>query len=424
MENGLKYKVLWVDDETMFVDSTQQIADDYDIYLDHYTNWQEAEVALKAHFNEYSAIILDANCKTEKDAVEGEGFLIRVTALMEGIFGRKQEQKPWYILSAGTMRNFETIVGAVEANRKEKEAFWGRLLYLKDTGNAEMNVEAMFANIQRVAANQPMNVALDRHPDVFEYIGEGKPIDGRARQLLLEMLCAVYSPSNGKQYQITGNAIRQVVELLFWGALNKNLLPREFLENARKPNLLESSRFMCGLDTRHFNGARWGQPGSLKDGAGGDTIFPKAEGDMLKNILTFANADSHTAETEEKDVSLIGGKVSNELYFGYVFQLCHLIRWFGHYVELHPDVDANLKMHNFVKEKQEDDDMAEKIATYNGKEGYAERDDNSICHIGECKLNITTIPSCKLKLRDVRLNNDAATKSLYPLFAYYDMLKD
>ena len=67
MREDTFYKVLWVEDDLSIIESYQITAEAKDIELDVATNWEEAEKKLRINFNEYSAIILDAQCKIKKD---------------------------------------------------------------------------------------------------------------------------------------------------------------------------------------------------------------------------------------------------------------------------------------------------------------------------------------------------------------------
>ena len=106
MIEELTYKVLWVDDQEEIVESTKLDADEYGIELDHYTNWQEAEVALRNNFEDYSAIILDAFCKINKKEDKKEEFINAVLPSLARLYGEKNKLIPWYILSAGRSRHW------------------------------------------------------------------------------------------------------------------------------------------------------------------------------------------------------------------------------------------------------------------------------------------------------------------------------
>lgn len=82
-------------------------------------------------------------------------------------------------------------------------------------------------------------------------------------------------------------------------------------------------------------------------GVENDTIFPKYMGFITQNILNFASANSHTSEMNEYtigDKDLAIDENEKELFFGYVLQLCHVIKFFGHFVEKHNDKNTNLSM--------------------------------------------------------------------------------
>ena len=92
------YKVLWVDDQnkdednqlTAFYEGWQLKADKYNIELVPFDNWEEAEYSLRKDFDEYSAIIFDANCKIYKNDTEQEEFITAVLPSLTNIFGEKR----------------------------------------------------------------------------------------------------------------------------------------------------------------------------------------------------------------------------------------------------------------------------------------------------------------------------------------------
>ena len=136
MDRKIIYKVLWVDDEDAIVLGTQQNADEYGIELDRYSNWQDAEVALRTKFEDYSAIILDANCKLSQDKNITGTFINVVLHAIGQICGEKQKFIPWYILSAGTAENFSFTISGAEQSHNTKE--WGQMWYKKDVSDDDI----------------------------------------------------------------------------------------------------------------------------------------------------------------------------------------------------------------------------------------------------------------------------------------------
>ena len=70
-------------------------------------------------------------------------------------------------------------------------------------------------------------------------------------------------------------------------------------------------------------------------------------GTSQKPFSIFSSANSHTSEENEytiNDKDLIIDESEKELFFGYVLQLCHVIKFFGHFVETHNNKEENLKM--------------------------------------------------------------------------------
>lgn len=351
MMTEVTYKVLWVDDDETIVASTLQDAEDYNLELVHFTNWQDAEVALRKHFQEYSAVILDANCKIHRDSIEEEEFITAILPSLLSIFSEKRQLLPWYLLSAGTMSNFESIVKGARYQHSSHESEWGNMLYLKDAVDGSDNSSArLFENIQRVAKDMATNIVLYRHRDVFAYLGENHIIDYQARVLMRRMLSALYYPEKNIKYEYAGNPIRKVVEYVFRAARKYGLLAEECFDKKDHIVLLDASRYMAGLNINYYEGRevkgqiRWGNPGSAKDGAGGDSIFPSDIAMIVKNALNYSSADSHT----EEETPYFIEEENKELFFSYVLQICHLIKWFGKYVEEHPDIEKNKEMKRVI----------------------------------------------------------------------------
>ena len=339
MANDMTYKVLWVDDDESIVEAYVIKAEDYNIDLCHVSNWEEAEKRLKSDFDDYSAIILDAECKMNSSAPEESSFINKVRWKLEGIFGRKQARIPWYILSAGTMKGFDSAMETAQYGRTEYEEEWGCMLYSKTGSSQNGNgPDNLFESIVRVASNKASNIVLYRYQDTFRYLGEGKLLGKDARDIMLKMLCSLHNPEANAYFEYQGNPLRKVMEYLYRAAHRKGLLPTECFNERGQVNLLDANRFMSGKDTSHSK---------LRYGQEGDSIFPEYMGHITRDILNFTNSDSHT--TEENlytiyDDDLTINENEKELFFSYVLQLCHVIKHFGHFVEQHSDKQENLKM--------------------------------------------------------------------------------
>ncbi len=360
MTNEVIYKVLWVDDQTFengeiteVYDGFQGRAESHGIELVPFDNWDEAEYSLKKDFNEYSAIILDAYCKIHKDDTEKEEFITAVLPSLTNIFGEKRKVLPWYILSAGTMKNFGNVVNGARYQHSKHEEDWGNMLYLKDTPDFEANPDRLFENITRIAKDMAMNVVLYRHHDAFSHMGQNQLIDVRARKLMLRMLSALYYPEENIGFEYKGNPLRQVLEYLFWSAFKHGLLPEECIEEEKGKRRIVvklASLFMAGKDVEFKNKPgkpviRWGKAPTEKDKNGGDAIFPTDIADIVKNAIEFTNKDSHASEDEPWYID----EERKDIFFGYVLQMCHVISWYGKYIKSHSDRSENLKMITLVK---------------------------------------------------------------------------
>lgn len=349
--NKIPYRVLWVDDDPTIVDGMIANADEYGLELHHFNNWSDAKKDLLDNFAEYTAIILDAYCKNDSGEKEDETFITSVLPELTNIFGEKKRPIAWYILSAGTMSNFNFVIKSAERSRSEFAENWGAMLYLKDVPDENANSShALFENIKTFAPTAHYNIILSHHSETFRYIGEGKLIDKRARKKLLQMLDALYFPEDNSKFEFTGNPLRKIIEYVFRAAKNAGLLPDECFEGD-EIKLQLASLFFAGknvsYDREHKEKiVRWGNPGTQKDGSDAEQIFPQNISDILKYVLNqYVNPDSHTSENEP----FLVDEQNKELFFGCVLQICHVIKWFGAYVERNSDVTKNKAMHRYYE---------------------------------------------------------------------------
>ncbi|MBQ4034840.1 MAG: hypothetical protein II623_05220, partial [Paludibacteraceae bacterium] len=343
MANNEIMKVLWVDNDPSVVEGTQQRAEQYNIDLPCFSNWEAAETELKDHFNEFSAIILDANCEFSADSVEDKTFLAYVLPRLSKLFGEKHAEIPWYVLSAGTMDEFDLVLQMVNNDdRKKHNEDWGPLLYFKDKRyeDGTTDLDKLFLNIRQSDDSSYQTKIRTLYSDVFRTIAEkNNKLDKEIENILMPVLIALHFPET-----TTDNAnlssftqLRQVIEYLFRACNQTGLLPDECALNG-KINIQESLRYLSGENTKHL-GVRYG---SYEQG---DHLFPQIVSENLQQILNTANACVHTADEnpdESKNVvdylDTIGG--DRQLY-SFALELCDVIVWYGKYIQKHPDREKN-----------------------------------------------------------------------------------
>lgn len=379
MANNEVMKVLWVDNDPSVVEGTQQMAEQYNIDLPCFPNWEAAEVELKDHFNEFSAIILDANCEFSADSVEDKTFLAYVLPRLSKIFGEKHAEIPWYVLSAGTMDEFDLVLQMVNNDdRKKHNEDWGPLLYFKDKRyeDGSTDLDKLFLNIRQSDDNSYQTKIRAIYSDVFRTISEkNNKLDKEIENILMPTLIALHFPETRTEDASLSDftQLRQVIEYLFRACNQTGLLPDECTLNG-KINIQESLRYLSGENTKHL-GVRYGSYER------GDHLFPQIVSENLQQILNTANSCVHTADEnpdESKNVvdylDTVGGE--RQLY-SFVLELCDVIVWYGKYVQKHPDREKNRRWCQSTKtggNKDKGKPQPEKAKQGHGKPGFDKRE--------------------------------------------------
>lgn len=414
--NEVKYRVLWIDDQPELVEGYQWWAGLRDIQLVHRESWTDALPVLEKDFNNLTAVILDANCKYQTTDKElDEGFLIQVLRELDVMCEKHHRLIPWYILSAGTMTNFDFITNVlIKRKRHELETEWGQTVFMKDDFENQGENSPLFDCICHAGENQSCNLVLYRHSDTFKYLGEGSLISNEARKILLKALSVLYFPEENINYEFAGNPLRKVLEYLFRSAQTKGLLPNAFFKDG-KPNLWDSMQYMCGKNPSNIK---------FRFGNVGETIFPERQSYLLLNILNFVNEESHTSE---KDTFVIDTE-SKDLFFGFVLHLMNVIKCYGYYVEQHPDAEENMKKCMPISDKkaapdpQETNHVIEFVRRVKPEEfigqPFTVLQEKTFKYAGTCKISseIKVNPGARITIHEIVPNSDK-DKSQFPYIA-------
>ena len=432
----MEHIVLWIDDDHSIVSAYQTLAELKDIDLIHKDNWEDGRQYLLENFTEITAIILDANCKLSHDGVvQGDLFLGVVTTELQQIFSERQDAIPWYILSAGTMNNFGAICKCVTASRDLNNPEWGPAIFLKDDIEhnslfdqickiGDINQDEVLEQICKVGGiNKENNIVLQRHPDVFKYLGRKDYICLEARKLMLDVLRKLYHPKTDEMdIKTCGNQMRHIIEYLFLHANETGILPNDFIEKDGDEdvvNITESMHFLCGNPAKHKKLKLWDKENNCPF-----SIFNQSESYQFQTVLSFAHKTSHrTSKSQTK-----------ELFFGIALLLCHLITSYGRFIDTHKDIKSIQKMWTKIEDtsspikhfsspssKKTDNNVA---STDEGKlinhivEGCIECTDGTY-HIGDVRVpsmykdyfGTTT----KFRIETV-LNNNSSKKDKFPYY--------
>lgn len=451
MDNESTVKVLWIDNDLSIVESTQQWADNYNIELIHCKNWDEGETELRNQFDKLSAIILDANCEFHHNSVEDKSFLAFVMPRMAKLFGEKHHDLPWYVLSAGTMEDFNLVMQLVDTDdRQQHDSNWGRLLYLKDKRNEDgtTDLDALFANIRKAVKNSGDMKIRSYYSDVFNALdNSANKYDPALSDIVLEVLKQLHHPEQPPTFKPINYfmQLRRAAEFIFRAANEHGLLPDQCLHDG-KINLKESWRYMSGQDTK-YSGVKF---------ANGKGILPRLASENLGNMMEVANNSAHTdsADVEEEDLvgSLFEVAGAWRQLCAFTLELCDLIVWLGNYMAIHNDREQNLRNIQSIPTEQERiynrkrdqgaipqkggnnkgnynrngytpanvrSEYSSAPEKYEGQIMRVEMDKNGNWHCEGCLINANGIRLQKgdfLQLEDI-VSNIKETRYAYPLFA-------
>lgn len=319
-----KYNILWVDEEIGAVEF-KETAQRYDIDVQQSRSWSRAKHALDNRFEQFSAVVLDANCVINDGEEPSPDFLYLAVREMEAIFAQHEEQLPWYILSSGNLPDFEQTLRRISMGmRNDMEQEWGRVYYRKDS-----DLQDLCLAIKHASAKKKDNKVRSLYREVFTTMDMYFTPD--ARQTMLDILKALHFPEENRNFDpvLYYTQLRRILEHLFRAANRMGLLPDEVLGAKDKVNLSNSSLYLSGREVNIGSRTiRYRRPGQY--------IFPPVIAQIVKSILVVANKNSHTVELDTQGRTVIqdyyNSLHSNNFLFGYTLHLCDVIIWFGKYV--------------------------------------------------------------------------------------------
>jgi hypothetical protein len=140
---------------------------------------------------------------------------------------------------------------------------------------------------------------------------------------------------------------------------------------------------------------------------------------LVKNILNYSSSDSHTDEEEPYFID----EENKELFFGYVLQLCHVIKWFGKYVEENPIVSVNRKKQLVIEINKEKPKSAPSVPSITPeaddikKRKYIIMREGKTLYCGSCKLDKSIKFMSGQFVIEEFIKNEGDDKEKYPYIA-------
>ncbi len=409
--NNTTYKVLWVTecDGSTVNSSKKDALTNHQLELIDFSNWDDAEADLNKNFKDYSAIILDPQCKLHSNKNKNDiSSLMVILSQLREIFALRYDAIAWYILAFGEKIPEQETVEEIR-NRMSLNDDWGKKM-VYDV-NSQDDEGALFAQIKAVAERRYQNSVLYKHKDALLCLGDKTTIDFQgAKEDLVKTLAALYDPQNfkleyAKDYKDYANMLRRILECMFMSALKMGLLPIECFHNreANSPNLKYSFNYMAGfvVHTKHYGDIRWGKQ---KKDIGG--VFSPEDTSYLDDMLNYFSRFSHYQDTD---------KIDKELFFSYTMRLCHIIRRFDDYVRKNSAPNINYSHKHKINKNTADDGIntKAKLDVYaSGKQ--------KVYYIGPCKIEpdqaFSSMVGRTFIVEKAKLNKNG-DKKYYPFIA-------
>ena len=312
----MNYRVLWIDDDCNtsygreFIGQAEQDNVDITAFESH----EEGILFLASNMINIHAVILDAKVKHKKnDTVTGlEGLRASRDRLIEI---NKNNYLPYFIFTGQP---------DYHANQMFKESFGE--YYIKGVDNVRLITDL----IEKVEKKEEY-ILQKKYKDVFEvctdeYIGES------CKKPLMQILKSINTVGEEFDDEIYFTQIRIVLEWFFRASNKIGLLHDACLPDG-KVNLIESSTFLAGVDTKYFN---------VKCSV---AHLPKIIANNVKSIIDITGAASHTTEADTKNnINLSNYRKcirTSYLLYSLTYQLMDILIWYKQYLKNNSDIKYN-----------------------------------------------------------------------------------
>lgn len=412
MEYNDLIQVLWVEDDPVVTETFPIKAENFNLQLVPFSNWDDGKKALESDYDRWSAIILDAKCKQHRDSSDNAVKFLGEALKDIAVIGKEKGRIiPWYILTGG---DESEVSDSITDDRMEWDSDWTKA-YNKKYYSKNVDNEMLFRRIRYHANISPRYQILTMYRDVYEQL---KQLNIDVREDIITILEAIHFPNAHMDFnpRYFYNPLRQALECIFRNFGKVNIIPEVFF-SGDKVNLNQCFMFLIGKDAEKMG---------YKHCDGG--ITPRHIQEMMSLIISLGNAHSHSAytnhttkltekETQNYDSYITSvGDSSKLLVFSITLQFCEILLWANNYIKTHSDKEEN-------RNKWMQIDMVDDIKEANRDiVGMVEKGTDGVYHIeNKYMLSKKLIESKKLMSKTIKIirmtdNKNEDTRDNYPYF--------
>jgi hypothetical protein len=379
-----KYNVLWFDDKFESLTNIQESSFTNNIILNGFTNADEGIKELELNFHIYDAVIVDGifyHKATESGDATKETAFGEVAKFLIKLENTKKI--PWFVLS-GQEKFTKTDNSLLETFKNNK--FYDKL--------NEQHITSLWSDIKNEADKQIETQIRHKYQRAFEVCTD-KYIGSDTVSTLLDLLKTIEGEIQNQNTEDKLNAIRKIIEKLFYAFHDLGILPIEVLKGNGGIN--NSSKFLAGYHPAYkYN----------------EEILPPILASHLKNILQITQDGSHAEGDLSFKVHDFIKQISTPYLFNsIIFQLLDLLIWFKDFSDKN---QVKIKNANFTE-------LIENKTGIN-HEGIIQQDSNRNYYCDEYLLNYNFVNSNyklgeKIMIVDASENIQLKTKDIYKKFA-------
>lgn len=327
------YKVLWIDDEwEKMSDFKEEWMTLHHIDLIPFDTSKKGLDYLKAHLDDIEAVLLDAKVPWDENERASLVGLRKATSYLKELKFKKYIP---YFISTGqpdlmTTDLFRESFGDYYTKDIDDERLLKDMLECMDN-REDAEIRVMYSD------------CFDALNDI-ESISQSKYFEKEVSVILLPILRALHNPSMHTEFEPRDkyNRLRQLVELIFRKCNDFKIIPDCCVEKG-EVNLNQCQMYLSGRIAFIKKVYRY---------PFGEGLFPKHIENILYQVLSLGNINSHTFEvgenvelTEEEQEhvgQLLSSRDSRFIIFGFALQMIEVLIWLSKYLQTHRNIDENI----------------------------------------------------------------------------------